>query len=285
MECDLCGNESNTTDICQACITAIENDQIPTQEEFMIELGIEYLASPDLDEDFKCAIAEEVYFSEPSIENLRGILDIASKNSDHDSERVAKRLHLLSEIYISIHSKILSHDNMDENYHQLQILHEAAKGVEIQASAMTISQLNHDDISFREILSMPLHDLIGQPDLVAEVTGHVSHLIDNLKIHFQNRDNYSSRIFYYAYQLNQDYSPFLRRLNNKKQRNIDLPKNVLMLKSHLETLESWHSATYDILTGHPSRIKFSEEEETMLKPVSDDDLFWSLETRFSWLTE
>lgn len=281
MECDLCGNESNTTDICQACIEAVENDQIPTQEEFMIELGIEYLASPDLDEDFKCAIAEEVYFSEPSIDNLREILDLASKNSEHEG----KRLHLLSEIYISIHSKILSHDNMDEQDHQLQILNEAAKGVEVQDSAMTISQLNHGDISFREILGMPPHDLIEQPDLVAEVTGHVSYLIQNLKIHFQNRDNYSSRIFYYAYQLGQDYSRFLTRLNNKKQRNIHLPKNVLVLKSHLETLESWHSATYDILTGYPSTIKFSEEEDTTLEPVSDDDLFWSLEARLSWLTE
>jgi hypothetical protein len=74
-------------------------------------------------------------------------------------------------------------------------------------------------------------------------------------------------------------------LNNKKQRNIHLPKNVLVLKSHLETLESWHSATYDILTGYPSTIKFSEEEDTTLEPVSDDDLFWSLEARLSWLTE
>ncbi len=286
MTCDLCGNESHGNEICEECITALANERVPSEQEFTVELGIEYLGSQDLDEDFKCTIAEEVYFSEPTLENLRRIFDIADKNSKQEKIQAAKRLHLPSEIYTSIHSKILEIENTHAQKKQFMILEEAAKGVEIHGSARVISHLNHTDIDVQGCLDMRLSELINNPSLVGQVNNHVSYLIKHLEIHFQDRDNYSSRIFYYAYQISRNSEPFFNRLNNNRGRiKFDLPEEVLSLKSRLKTLRRWSNITYDILTGHPSTMKLSEGQETIIKPVSDDDPFWSLETRFSWLSE
>ena len=287
MTCDLCGNEAHGNEICEECIIALEKERAPSEQEFMVELGIEYLGSQDLDEDFKCAIAEEVYFSEPTLENLQRIFDIADKNSIQERTQVAKRrLHLPSEIYTSIHSKILDIENTHAQKKQFMILEEAAKGVEIHGSAKVISHLNHTDIDVQECLDMRLSELIDHPSLVGQVNNHVSYLLKHLEIHFQDRDNYSSRIFYYAYQISQNSEPFFNRLNNNRGRiKFDLPDEVLSLKSQLKTLKGWSNITYDILTGHPATVKLSEGQETIIKPVSDDDAFWSLEARFSWLSE
>ena len=286
MTCDLCGNESHGNEICEECIIALKDERAPSEQEFMVELGIEYLESQDLDEDFKCAIAEEVYFSEPTLENLQRIFDIADKNSKQEKTQGAKRLHLPSEVYISIHSKILDLENTHAQKTQFMILEEAAKGIEIHGSAKVISHLNHTDISVQGCLDMRLSELINHPSLVGQVNNHVSYLLKHLEIHFHDRDNYSSRIFYYAYQTSQNSEPFFNRLkNNRGGTKVDLPEEVLLLKSRLKTLRKWSNITYDILTGHPSTMKISEGEETTIKPVSDDDAFWSLEARFSWLSE
>lgn len=285
MSCDFCGEKTGNQELCKSCIQYIEGlenlghetDLNEHVDDFLIELGMDEFLSEKLDIDFRCAIGEELYFQKPTYENLSKIFHMAMKSYLDKPTMDDISLHFPSELYLAIHARMLAIEDKTERVNQLQNLSKAAEALIIHPSAISISEINESDGPLSEFFEMKPGQWADYPALFRENLSFLLKLRESVHKHFTNRDQYSSRILFYAHQVSKKLD---RVYKNNRNSNNPLPSQLIDLCREFRKMGP---ACFDLFTGHPTTYRFSKTEKRELEPIPDKDPFWDRDTRIGWI--